>query len=342
MRVLQAMAGAEFGGAEAFFSRLVLALHRAGLEQKVLIRRNARRAQGLRDGGIEPVELPFGGRLDLRTPAALKRAIKDWEPQVVLTWMNRATRMCPKSKGRFVHVARLGGYYDLKYYRHCDHLVGNTEDIVAYLVDQGWPEEKAHYLPNFVGEEAAAPISRKAFFTPDSAPLVLAMGRLHENKAFDTLLEAVARVPECYLWLAGEGPLHEDLEKLAEKLAIKPRVRFLGWREDTAALLATCDLFVCPSRHEPLGNVVLEAWAQGVPVVAADSMGPGTLIDNMENGILVPVDDVPTLGNAIRHVIQNPDLSDAIAASGKAKYDEGFTEARVVQRYLDFFQQVVS
>jgi len=111
MRVLQVMAGAEFGGAEAFFTRLILALDRAGLDQRVVIRGIWARAQDLRNGGIEPVELPFGGLLDWRTPRVLKRQIKVYRPDVVLTWMNRATRMCPK--GDFVHVGRRGGYYDL-------------------------------------------------------------------------------------------------------------------------------------------------------------------------------------------------------------------------------------
>ncbi|MEO5337310.1 MAG: glycosyltransferase [Magnetospirillum sp. WYHS-4] len=340
MRVLQAMAGAEFGGAEAFFVRLVLALHRAGLEQKVVIRENPRRAAALRAGGIEPVQLPFGGTFDFATGFAFKREVKAFRPQVAMTWMNRATKACPK--GDFVHVGRLGGYYDLKYYRHCQHLIGNTEDIVEYLVKQGWPTERAHYLPNFVSEEKARPLSRKEFYTPDSAPLVLAMGRLHENKAFDVLLQAVARVPDIYLWLAGEGPLRADLEKQANHLGIKPRVRFMGWREDTAALLATCDLFVCPSRHEPLGNVVLEAWAQGVPVVAADSVGPGMLIDHMVNGVLVPVDDAISMGKAIRHVLEDNVFRSAIANAGRAAYEQGFTEQRVVERYLSFFQQVTS
>ena len=340
MKVLQAMAGAEFGGAEAFFMRLVRALHRAGLEQRVLIREHRSRALALREAGIEPVQLPFGGMLDRKTGRVFKQEIKAFQPQVVMTWMNRATDFCPK--GDFVHVGRLGGYYDLKYYKNCRHLIGNTEDIVRHIVSTGWPKDRAHYLPNFVSEDRAAPQPRKALFTPENATLILALGRLHENKGFDVLFRALARVPNTYLWLAGEGPLRESLEKLAEELGIKPRVRFLGWREDTAALFAACDIFVCPSRHEPLGNVVIEAWAQGLPVIAADSMGPGTLIENMESGILVPVDDADSLARAIRGVINDPELAEHIARRGREIYDQRFTESRVVQQYLDFFQSVVT
>lgn len=340
MRILQAMAGAEFGGAEAFFVRLASAFQRAGIEQKVIIRTNPARAKALRAGGVEPVEAKFGGALDWGTPKLLKREIKAFNPDIVLTWMNRASSMCPK--GDFVHVGRQGGYYDLKYYQNCDHIIGNTEDIAAEVVKNGWPDDKAHYLPNFVIQEDAQALSRQILFTPDTVPLILALGRLHENKAFDVLLEALARVPNAYLWIAGEGPLRDELDKMAEKLAVKPRVRFLGWRDDVPALLKAADLFVCPSRHEPLGNVVLEAWAQRVPVVAADSYGPGTLIDHLESGVLVPVDDSLMLAKAIRSVIEDENLRDRIIRQGHAAFEANFTEAAVIRQYLDFFGRVLA
>lgn len=340
MRIMQVMAGAEHGGAENFFMRLVPALHRAGVQQLAVIRRNQERSSILREIGMEPVELAFGGRMDIFTPIALKREIKGFKPHIVMTWMNRATHLCPR--GDFVHVSRLGGYYDLKYYQACDHLVANTEDIRDYIVNQDWPAEKAHHLPNFVDDKEAEPADRKQFYTPDGGRLVLGLGRLHENKAFDTLLKALARLPDTYLWIAGEGPLRAELEALAERLGVKPRVRFLGWQEDTSSLLAACDVFVCPSRHEPLGNVVLEAWAQRKPVVAADSLGPGMLIRHMESGILIPVDDAPEMAEGIRAVFDDPDLAERLANGGRAAFEAGFTESIVVGRYIEFFERILA
>ena len=336
MRILQVMAGAKFGGAEAFFTRLVVALRRAGLHQRVVIRTNKRRADILRHGGIEPVEFRFGGYLDILTRMGLKREVASFSPHIVMTWMNRATAMCPT--GNFVHVARLGGYYDMKYYQNCDHLIGNTQDIVGYLIDKGWPSERAHHLPNFVSGSPADPLSREVFYTPSDAPLLLALGRLHENKAFDVLLEALTRIPNAYLWLAGEGPKRAELEAQAEKLGVKPRVRFLGWRDDTEALLASCDVFVCPSRHEPLGNVVVEAWAQSKPVVAADSLGPGVLIDQNKNGVLVPIDDPGSLAYGIQYVLGDRDFYSSIARQGHVSYQERFTQSMVVKKYVSFFE----
>jgi len=340
MRIMQVMAGAEFGGAEAFFTRLAVAMQKTEVEQRVVIRENRARARTLKEGNVDPLQLSFGGALDIRTGFSLKGEIKRFKPDVVLTYMNRATKKTPAGKGKFVKVARLGGYYDLKYYQDCDHLVGNTQDIVDYLVKEGWPAERAHYLPNFVSSERAEPVSRMDLSTPEDAPLLLSLGRLHENKAFDTLLKALARVPGVYLWLAGEGPLRRELELQAEELGVRPRVRFLGWREDTAALFAAADVYICPSRHEPLGNVVLEGWAQGRPVVAADSLGPGTLIEHGENGVLCPVDDDKAMGDAIKWVFNDPEFARSLAEKGWETYQRDFTEEVVVQKYLEFFEKI--
>ncbi|HKF74346.1 MAG TPA: glycosyltransferase [Stellaceae bacterium] len=338
IRLVQVMAGARHGGAEFFFVRLALALHHAGQEQRLIIRRDAERAATLRAGGLSPAELPFGGLFDVRTRLGMWRILRAYRPQVVLSWMSRAARLCPP--GEFVHVGRLGGYYDLKYYRRCDHLIGNTRDIVAYLVRSGWPESRAHYLPNFVPEMAAPKVARASLDTPEEAPLALALGRLHPNKGFDVLIEALARAPGLYLWLAGEGADRAQLETRAERLGVGRRVRFLGWREDAAALLATADMLVCSSRHEPLGNVVIEAWAAGTPVVAASSMGPAALVRDGVTGLLVPIEDADALARAMIRLADDHTLRAELARAGRAAYAAEFSESLVVGQYRDFIERV--
>ena len=343
MRILQLMAGGAQGGAELFFERLTMALARRGMAQQLAIRENAARADRLRDAGLLVSELPFGGKLDFRTRFALRRQIADFDPDIVLSWMSRASDKLPgKDAGaRPVYCARLGGYYPLKYYRKCDHLIGNTPDIVDYLVHEGWPEDKAHYLPNFVSAGTAPPLRRDLFSTPEKAPLLLAMGRLHRNKAFDVLLTALAALPDCFLWLAGDGPEKQSLQEQAHSLGVSERVRFLGWREDGAALCATADIFVCPSRIEPLGNVVIEAWAQRLPVVAARAAGPEFLITDEEDGLLARLEDASDLARAIRRLVDDPVFAKNIAERGYGSYVSQFTEDVVVDRYLQFFAKVV-
>jgi len=337
MRLLQAMGGARHGGAEEFFLRLAAALHRAGQDQLVLLRHGAH-AERLRAVGVAVRELPFGGLLDFATASGFRSAIAAYRPDIVLTWMSRASRLCPR--GDFVHVARLGGYYDLRHYRNCDHLVGNTRDLVAHFLAKGWPAARAHYLPNFVDAAAVAPVARSSLATPDDAPLALALGRLHPNKAFDVLIAALAQVPHLHLWLAGTGDERGALERQAAATGVSERIRFLGWRQDVPALLAAADFLVCPSRHEPLGNVVIEAWAARRPVVAAASAGPAELIRNEETGLLVPVDDVEALAAAMRSLAEDAALRRRLGDAGHAVYEAEFTEARVVAAYRGFLAAV--
>ncbi|WP_345934494.1 glycosyltransferase [Tistrella arctica] len=339
LRVMQLMAGAAHGGAEAFFDRLAVAFHHRGIEQAIAVRPHPERMAKLRAAGLDPQGLRFGRHVDIRTWWRLRRMVKRFRPDIVLTWMNRATAACPA--GDFVHVARLGGYYDLKNYRGADHLVGNTRDIVAYLRRKGVPAERSHYVPNFVDATPMPPEPRSRWGTPDDAPLILGLGRLHPNKGFDVLIRAVAQVPRAHLWLAGVGSLEDDLRELARGLGITDRVSFLGWRTDVAALYAAADVFVCSSRHEPLGNIVLEAWAHGVPVVAAASQGPSELIAHGANGLLVPVDHDAAMAASIETVLRETRLRETMIAGGRTAYERNFTEAAVVGAYADLFRRIL-
>jgi len=343
LRLLQAMAGAEVGGAEAFFVRLAIAFASTDIEQRVIIRRDSVRARALRNGGVEPLELPFGGRMDFRTRPALQREIERYKPDIVLSWMSRASWATPKSErpGGYKLIARLGGYYDLKYYRHCDYLIGNTQEIVEHIAEQGFDRDRIVYLPNFVNPPQRPAISRIGFDTPLDAPLLLAMGRLHENKAFDVLLHALATLPDAWLWIAGEGPEAANLSKLAAELGVDDRVRFLGWRDDSDALMQACDIFVCPSRQEPLGNIVLEAWAAGKPVVAAAAAGPVSLIGDDAAGLVVPVDDPDGLAAGIRALVADPANAARLAVEGRRRFEESYTEQAVVAQYQSFFERVI-
>ncbi len=338
LRVMQAMAGARQGGAENFFMRLVPALGRAGLTQQALVRRHPLRARQLQAAGVPAVELPFGGAFDLQSRLAWRRELARFRPDLVMTWMNRASRFCPS--GPFVRVARLGGYYKLKNFRGFDHLVCNTRDLVDYVVREGWPAARAHYIPNFADITPAEPEPRARHDTPDQVPLLLALGRLHANKAMDVAIRALTLIPDAYLWIAGEGPLRRELEDLAAAQRVADRVRFLGWCEDTGPLYAAADLCVFPSRFEPFGNVVVEAWARRLPLVAAASAGPAALVEDQKTGLLVPIDDGPALAAAVNRLLGDPDLAAALAAAGEIEYHANYSEAAVVGRYLDLFERV--
>ena len=92
------------------------------------------------------------------------------------------------------------------------------------------------------------------------------------------ILDAAARLPDLFVWIAGEGPLEAELKAQCTRLGLDQRVRFLGWRNDRGALLAACDVVAFPSRYEPFGTVTVDACAASRPLVAADAVGPAAYV----------------------------------------------------------------
>jgi glycosyltransferase involved in cell wall biosynthesis len=334
-RVAHVMAGAVRGGAELFYERLCIALHEAGEEVLPVIRTNAERAALLREHGMRPVELAFGTRLDLLTRPRLRQALEKFAPRVVVAWMNRAAMHAPR--GGWVLAGRLGAYYRLSHYRCCDHLIGNTRGIVMWLRKQGWPEARTHYLPNFADDFAATP---PATDLPGEGRRLLALGRLHTDKGFDTLIRALPRMPETTLSIAGIGPEEARLHALARAEGVAGRVHFLGWRQDAGALLRAADLFVCSSRIEPLGNMVIEAWSAGCPTVAVAAAGPAELIRDGEDGVLVPLENPGALAGAIGGLLDDRVRAQTLAAAGRRRFEREFSRDVVVCRWRRFLATV--
>lgn len=336
MSVLHLLGTAGEGGAETYFLDLVGALARADGPQVCAIRPNGNRQAALAAAGVAAETFRFGGPLDLFTRPRIKGFALKQDTKVALAWMNRAARHTPR--GPWARIGRLGGYYNLKYYRGFDHLVANTEDIADWIVAQGWPAGQVRCIPNFAAAPPdMAPVDRASLDTPDDAPLLLAMGRLHESKAHDITLTALAQIPEAYLWIAGAGPLEAKLKAMADALGVAGRVRFLGWRTDPSALYRAADVCVFPSRYEPLGNVVIQAWAHGLPVVAAASQGPAALIHDEADGLLVPVDDTDAFAERVRQVLSDPMLRIRLAQNGAERVEAEFSEAAVVAQWKALF-----
>ena len=186
IKLVQAMAGAPRGGAEAFYTRLVCALSDYSEVSQTALTRLFDAA----DVAFEPFR--FGGPLNLLDHWRYRQALQRLSPDIVLTYMNRATRLTPSGPYRL--TARLGHYYNLKHYRHCDYWVGNTQGICDHLIGGGMPAERVFHIANFIDETTAPPLARDTFDTPADVPILLALGRLHANKGFDTLFRAMPEI----------------------------------------------------------------------------------------------------------------------------------------------------
>jgi glycosyltransferase involved in cell wall biosynthesis len=128
--------------------------------------------------------------------------------------------------------------------------------------------------------------------------------------------------------------------RLSKELGIESRVQFLGWRTDRTPLLRAADLCVFPSRYEPNGTVVVEAWAHNVPLVTAASAGPAWIAKDGEDALIAPIDDVDGLADRMRAVLSSNELAAKLVANGAKRIAEKFSEDTVVRRYIDMFEAV--
>lgn len=351
VRTLHVIGGRKLGGAERFFVRLVNALAARGEPVAACTV-----AGGEIDAALAPsvarFHAPLAGVWDLWSHLRIRRVAAGFD--LVQTYMGRATRLTHLPEGRRpVHVARLGGYYDLKGYRHAHAWVGNTRGICDYLVRAGLPAGRVFYIGNFVDPAPRVPAGRLAAMRrelglPDDAWVILGLGRLHPNKGFADLLAAFARLAsECHgrplrLVMVGDGPLREPLRQEARRLGIAECVAWAGWQYDPAPWYQLADVFVCPSRHEPLGNVILEAWANAVPVVSTRTAGPVELIEDGRDGILVPLADPTGLAEGIRRALAlDAAARHAFTSAGRARLERDFSEEAIVGAYLDLYRRLV-
>jgi glycosyltransferase involved in cell wall biosynthesis len=172
--------------------------------------------------------------------------------------------------------------------------------------------------------------------------LVLTPARLHPQKGHAILLAAASLVPEATFVMAGDGPLHAELEQQARALGVADRCVFLGYRPDVPALLAAADLVVLPSLFEGLPVSVLEAMAAQRPVVATAIGGTDEAITDDETGLLVPAGDSTALATAIQRVRADPALAERLAAAGRKRAEREFSSARTASEVMKVYDEVMA
>ncbi|HEY2033519.1 MAG TPA: glycosyltransferase family 4 protein, partial [Rhizomicrobium sp.] len=311
-----------------------------GLEQTAIIRPNAAHQIGrLSAAGIRHVTTAFNPWFIQPSRRAIANEIARFKPDIIQYWTGRAAMTAVKTTAR--QIGWFGGYRDRWRYSTCTHFIGITDDLVRHIREQGVEEKDISLVHTFAERVPAEPIDRGQFDTPGNVPLLLALARLHKDKALDVLLPALQKVPEAYLWIAGEGPELGALSRQVRSLGLSERVRFLGWRNDREALLATADLCVFPSREEPFGTVILEAWAAGIPLIAAAAQGPAAYVKDGENGLLVPIDDADALATAISRAIGDPSLRGRLVERGRKEYETQFTKEVYVKAMQKVYAQVM-
>jgi glycosyltransferase involved in cell wall biosynthesis len=350
IRSLHVIGSKTLGGAERWCQRFTAALSAAGHPADVAVRAGYDLDAAIWGGGnCHP--LPMRTVWDPLSRREVGDLVRRLAPDIVQTYMGRATRLTHLPAGRRpVHVARLGGYYKLRGFRHAHAWVCNTRGLCDYLVSGGMDAARVFHIGNFLDLPAAGPpADRAAWSIPADAWVVLAPGRFVEVKGARYLLEALSRLPAAiggrplFLVMMGEGVLEADLRRRADALGIEARVRWVGWQADTAPYYRMADLVAFPSLEaETFGNVVLEAWAFRRPLVTTAFRGALEYVRDGEDAVRVPCRDPRALAEGLRWLLENREEGEALAEAGYERVAGEFSRERVLGAYVELYRDLLS
>jgi L-malate glycosyltransferase len=326
------------GGAEKFFVRLSRALAKRGVEQIAFIRPDRPWRDELAEH-CDVREMKFS-RSHIKRHVIrwnIARQIRQFGAKTTMGWMSPASKWMPKPGPDMRTFLRLGDFPDgFHTYGNVENLIGNTPEIIRQAIEMGWPADKAHVISNFVDPlpDDLQPVNRADYNTPEDATVLIHLGRFVQRKRFDLAIKAVAKLPEnVHAWLIGDGELMDDMKSLATDLGVSNRIHFLGWQRDPSPFLKAADILLCPADDEPLGNVVLEGWNAGLPVVATSSPGPSWLIEHGKTGLLSPCGDVEGLVSSLNTILSNPETGTRTAATGQEFMTENYSEETICKKY---------
>ncbi|HWG57111.1 MAG TPA: glycosyltransferase family 4 protein [Gaiellaceae bacterium] len=236
--------------------------------------------------------------------------------------------------GLFRHVERV---LTLRAHR----VVAITTALERFLVERvGLPERKVtvvHYgldePPRPWGPNPEVPL-------PRGARVLLAIGRLVEQKGLDVAIDAlpeVRRSHDAHLVVLGEGPLRQALLERARVRGVADAVHLPGRAGDVAALLRRADVFVHPSRWEGFGLVLLEAMLAGVPIVATRVSAIPEIVVDGSTGMLVPPDDAVALAKAVDALLANASRAASSAEAGRERARSKFSVERMARRTAEIY-----
>ncbi|WP_369018020.1 glycosyltransferase [Thermatribacter velox] len=367
MKVLFLITGLSFGGAETQLVRLATRLKERGWEVKVVTLLSPKAyVEELEEAGISVFSLDIKSKMPNPRPLwHLVRLICKWRPRIVHSHMIHANIFARIaqifapvpvliSSARNIDERGRKGSGRLRtfLYRITDPLCDLTTQVSRvglerYIQIGAVSRYKIRYIPNGVDTERFHPDLEirarvRKVFGFDNDFVWIAVGRFDPQKNYASLFQAFTQVlkrrPDARLLIAGDGPLRPSMEVLAEELGIAERVSFLGIRRDVPELMNASDAYVMSSAWEGMPNVLLEAHATGLPIVATDVGGNGEIVLDGVTGFLVPPGEPDSLAQAMMRLMNlPPEEQSRMGELGRQHIVENFDMERVVDKWEELY-----
>jgi glycosyltransferase involved in cell wall biosynthesis len=370
MRVLHVVATGQRRGAEIFAADLVGALEAAGVAQRVAV---LRAAGGLAVGYRAPTTVLGAGAggvpgTGVSVPGlrALRRAIRDWDPDVVQAHGGEALKYSvlagagararviyrrigstPRSIARGPRRAAYG-----RLMRQADRVVAVAEAVrEETLAVFRLPAPRVVTIPNGVDPRRLVPTSgraavRQALGIPAEAEVVLSLGALTWEKDplvhVEVAAAAMARRQRAWHLIVGNGPLRGEVQAAVARRGTGGRVRLLAARDDVADLLAASDVLLFASCSEGMPATVIEAGMVGLPVAGYAVAGVSEVVESGATGLLARPGDSRRLGAHVVELLADSERRGAMSAAARERCLARFDIGAVAPRYLDLYRAVAA
>ncbi len=343
-----------FGGGEKWVIQFSAGLRGRGEEVLVLAHPGSELLNECRRLGIPAEGLLVKHQLAPATALTLGRRLRGFGPDVLICCDPRAARagslaLRIRPDARLVYRNGLAGSFgDSLMNRHmvapmARRFVVNAEALADELRGFGWiPRGKIAVIANGVELPPLTERRRPA----DGAAVLLSAGRLVRDKGHRYLVEAMALLvathPGARLLIAGTGEGEAELSGQIERLGLRDRVSLLGFVADMRGLMGSVDLLVHPSLREGAPNVVLEAMAGSLPVVATDVDGSAEIVNAGVTGILVPPADPGAISQAVSALLDDPDRMLRLGAAGRSRVIGHFSVGTSLDRWQSLLREVMA
>jgi glycosyltransferase involved in cell wall biosynthesis len=314
MRVFNMMLARARGGVESMAVRYHEALAAEGHEVVSFGHPKGVLAEEIPAAVFRPMTARFD--YDPLSVVQLRRALARFAPELVLTHGGRAAGLSFVAAGGARTVQVMHNQFFKTYTRRFRAGLCVSRSVLE-AARSAYPALPLYETTNFTHLEV-----RPVKPAPSRVPVIGALGRLHEQKAFEVLLSALARLKAegvaFNAAIAGDGPERAALETLRGRLSLDAEVAFLGWVSPVADFLAGLDLYVMSSHYEPFGLSLAEALAAGTPAIAAGIEGPAEILGHGRFGRMFENRDAAALAAALRAAMDDWPATLRMAEAGQA------------------------
>lgn len=342
--ILNCMLAVQYGGTEKVFFDQLKMLPMAGMEVVGVSRPGGEATIRAHQAGLPLEELNVWTEWDPITHARARAIVEKYDPALILCHGMKAHRIFAAAVGKSRPIVAMTHKPNFHKHLPCALYITVAEHRRRFMVERGVAPEKVVVVPN--GVPMPSVFKSDYAIQPGRPVKIAAVGRLHEKKGFDVLIDALARLTAKGIDLSctifGEGPLRGALEAQIARTGLNGHVSLPGWSDHLAGLMLDADVFAFPSFQEDFPLVLLEAMSYAMPIVSSRIDGPKDFLCDGETALMVEPHDADALTAALERLIGDRSLRERLGRAARQQVESSYSFDIIAKKLADTLNGVIA